>query len=809
MSRTAEAHPMSRANGRVAATCAWLVVAALVAAFADFLSSDRIPAYRDLLVFVVPFKHFLAAHLKRGELPLWNPWIYMGTPFLANLQSGVLYPPSVLFFLPFPLAFNSFLLAHFAAAAAGFWMLSRERGLAAAPSAVGSLTFALGGYLVSMVSLTNHLQAAVWMPWALFFWMRYERRGRFRDLACLSLTLAVFVLAGAPELLFMMLAVLAAWTLFQARGPLFARLRLEAVLVSAIVVALALVAFQVIPTIEYVGRSDRSATLPFVEVATWSLQPISLVQLLLPHSAAPGAAIDPARQMLETGRPWIRSIYLGLVPLCLAIGGLARRREGRFWGGVALAGMLLALGSATPVLSWLYDLFPSAVGKFRYPEKFYCLVHLAAAVLASDGALLLLRGERRCEELARTVALTLFGVASLLWLVRWFDPASYLRLVAAMTGRVAPMTDYVPLAEDLAAKALRGMLLLACFLAALRMRRASVLSPATTACVVVALVAADLASVAHGLNQTVSWRALQEQRPIMDVDALRSARLRMFLYQTVSAPFEGQPVRSIEGLEHRVQLREPARSFEEAAQVLWRTMLLDVPMVAEVGTLSGSDGIMRSSDNALRAAVSTASREGAVKLLRTFGVAELAGPTPLESAALEPMRAEGHPPTFVYRVRDPLPAAYLASRLVRATTAREAFQRMLQDDFIPGFDAIVEEMPPELPARVDAKPKGDVRVLRWSDGRIDLRAQTPGPALLVLNDSYFPGWRARVDGKPARIERANFLARGIALAAGDHRVQLVYRPRSLLVGTAVSIATLIALAVGITASWSRPAADRR
>src|SRR5439155_2703290 len=57
----------------------------------DLLSGERIPAYRDLISFFVPFKHFLSEQFHRGEVPLWNPLIYMGTPFLAGLQSGVFY----------------------------------------------------------------------------------------------------------------------------------------------------------------------------------------------------------------------------------------------------------------------------------------------------------------------------------------------------------------------------------------------------------------------------------------------------------------------------------------------------------------------------------------------------------------------------------------------------------------------------------------------------------------------------------------------------------------------------------------------
>src|SRR5205823_14422401 len=141
--------------------------------------------------FVLPMKHFLAAHMHLGEIPLWNPWIYMGTPFLAGLQTGVFYPPSLLLALPFPLGLNLFLLAHYYIALVGAWAFLRDRSLSRAACGIGSLTFVLGGYLVSMLPETNHLQGSVWVPWVLLFWARYTRARRTRDLAMVVSTIAL------------------------------------------------------------------------------------------------------------------------------------------------------------------------------------------------------------------------------------------------------------------------------------------------------------------------------------------------------------------------------------------------------------------------------------------------------------------------------------------------------------------------------------------------------------------------------------------------------------------------------------------
>ena len=79
------------------------MAAAVCVALRPLLSLDQVPVFRDLLLFIVPIKHFLGEHLRRGEIPLWNPWICLGSPFLAAMHMGVFYPPSAFLLLPMPL----------------------------------------------------------------------------------------------------------------------------------------------------------------------------------------------------------------------------------------------------------------------------------------------------------------------------------------------------------------------------------------------------------------------------------------------------------------------------------------------------------------------------------------------------------------------------------------------------------------------------------------------------------------------------------------------------------------------------------
>jgi uncharacterized membrane protein YfhO len=73
------------------------------------------------------------------------------------------------------------------------------------------------------------------------------------------------------------------------------------------------------------------------------------------------------------------------------------------------------------------------------------------------------------------------------------------------------------------------------------------------------------------------------------------------------------------------------------------------------------------------------------------------------------------------------------------------------------------------------------------------------PAILVLSENHYPGWRAYVDGKSVDVIRVNYNLRGVAVPAGNHLVEFVYRPKSVLAGLAVSLLTLLSLLFW----WSR------
>jgi Bacterial membrane protein YfhO len=100
----------------------------------------------------------------------------------------------------------------------------------------------------------------------------------------------------------------------------------------------------------------------------------------------------------------------------------------------------------------------------------------------------------------------------------------------------------------------------------------------------------------------------------------------------------------------------------------------------------------------------------------------------------------------------------------------------------------------DVTARDGATAAGTAKVVELSDDVLEVETDATAAALLVTSDAYYEGWRATVDGRPARVVRANYLLRGLAVPPGRHRVRFEFAPASFRYGAALSLASLALLA---------------
>jgi len=363
----------------------------LLIAFWPIGPAGRVIAGGDLFLYFYPYWAEAARALQAGRLPLWNPYLFMGVPFLANSQAGVLYPLNWPFWLLLPphRALHWSALLHLWLAGSGAYLYARASlrlGHLGAWTAGAAL--ALGGYLGVQIEHINQLQALSWLPWALFLYdwiLEGERMGDFAAAAAgrrrkiprrigLAVVIGLMLLAGHSQSAFISLVGLGVIAVLpRAEVPLGRRL---GILAGATALGLALAAAQLLPTLELARHSVRSGGLPFNERVSFSLSPLYLARALLPTY---GQAVAP--EHLE----YVAT--LGVTGLLLAL------HASRFTFHVSrfppplllsLLGLFLSLGLYNPLYLLLARFVPG-FAHFRAPARWLALWAVGAALLAGAG----------------------------------------------------------------------------------------------------------------------------------------------------------------------------------------------------------------------------------------------------------------------------------------------------------------------------------------------------------------------------------------------------------------------------------------
>jgi hypothetical protein len=759
--------PRSLARGAAAVALATLALGALL--YPGALLHGEVFFERDLHHDWYPRMAAVGRALAAGVWPLWEPGLGFGQPLVADPSVQLLYPPTWLVLaLPWSAAYTAFVLMHLVVAALGAGRLARRLGAGRLGAAAAALAFALSGPLQSAVNLWHHFAGAAWMPWVLLAADAALRRPRLRRMLAFAAAFALQILAGSADLCAMTLGlvgVMAALRLLRARRRPARLRRAAASLAAALALALALTSALWWPAAESVSRSARKA-LPEDVRAAWSVPGLGLARLVAPLDPArvPFDAAVWTRLYERPAHPLLPSLYLGIPTLGLAAAAFLSRR--RRLGAtllllVAVVATLFAMGTSGPLYRPLAALLPP-VQIFRYPSKTMLVVALAAALLAGLG-LRALAGPRRARLALAALVLAL-------------------ACASVLIGRSLGAALGWPLALGAATA-----LVLAAQGARLPLRSASA--------ALLALVVCDLVAAHRELNDTLPAALLTAAPPVLEhVRPPSGQRIHVWDYYTLPGTAERLLGRSDLYLAPEGTSQAQARMLRFAAQ---RQLLMPATAVffgLETSYDLDSRGLYPRDLNDLTYFLRYV--EGTLAHTRLLRLGAVAKVLAMHERGLEDLKPASTLPSLggdairVFDVPDPRPRAWLVGR-TRVADAGEAF-RALGD---PSWDFVHEALVATGAPLQDGAPlEGSVRWLEYRSDRQRLETTSSREALLVLADSHDPGWRASVDGAPVELKRANLAFRGVVVPAGSHRVELVYRPRALLLGLAVSLSALVACA---------------
>lgn len=471
----------------------------------------------------------------------------------------------------------------------------------------------------------------------------------------------------------------------------------------------------------------------------------------------PGAEVSSAAPAWTATAHWLGTlatvpgVYLGAAALLLSVAAFRRGRSAWVFGGFGATCYLLSIGALIPVAGWL----PFGDFYLHAPARFSVGVVLALAILAGLGV------GRVTPRVSLAAAAVWTGAA--LW-AAWGEPAA---LALPLAGGAA------------------------CALLLRNGRGALVPAVLSLELMVVGLFGAGAAP----LN---AKPAALGPRPRADVDAADYVR-------------RGRIASALSRGDGRYLSHDPSR-------FTWRDYR---------GARRRGDWGLLANQRSVIFALEEAQGYNPVQLVRYWTFVRAAAGAQLKYNAagfLEPSRAAldvlqvnwivapsgARPPDArravvdgkwaLFRRRDAVPRVSLHTRWTVADSAEDALARVLSSE-MPG--AVVETGPRTVQA--STAPPGSAVYRRVSDRAARVKVEADAPSLLVVRNTYDAHWTAEIDGRPAKVVPAQYLAQGVFVPAGRHEVELSYNDPSIGAGLAASAAAVMALVAW--AAW--PGAAKR
>jgi hypothetical protein len=750
-----------------------------------------------------PWRAFAADSIRHGSLPLWNPYVLCGVPFLGNFQSALFYPPNFIFAVaPIGVAARAGILFHVWLSMIFAYLLARMCGCGRAGGAVGAVAFGLCAAQILRVP-AGHWGVSCAIPWMALIFLCTEwtmRRPNRTALLVGAFAVAMQILSGMPQYVLITGVSASFYALIRPLGaggePWKERAARWAMVAGMWLLGAALAAVQLLPGIEAAACGARGLPMSKDWLMAFSLGPECLLTMVVP-----GLFGGTADSGFYWGRWlfWEMNAYIGIAALVLAVYALICERPRRIvacFAVTACVALLLALGKHTH-LTDLPALTPLG-GMFRGPAKFLLPFSLALSMLAAIGADRLLSDPspklRRfifCAAVPAAIELAILLSA----------PGSVASWQKAVLNSAECLYRYDPKAEAACASALpavhdalQALVLLAGLVGGYMLfRRKPPIrrsqggpeqeskGPPAAAFVIFFIVAADGVLFSRAfISPATTFRAEKSAWPAGAGEALRDAggdrrAWAIGIPQMDDAMLERVPV--VEGIEPN----PPAR-FHQLFQTAEGRPLDNAPSVYQLLS-PGGPLPLRTALGRVLAPEGTLPPSSQARVLwkgkdNHWEILEL--PSSVTRAQVVYRSDVAHSPEKALKM---------------ALTADPRSSVVLEEESASSSPAEAAELrragPPASPATGDRTSAG---IIEDTPDRVAVIAELDKPGWLVLRDNWFPGWKAEVDGAPARILRADYAFRAVALSAGSHRVVFRYRPESFYWGIGVSLAALAAAA---------------
>ncbi|MBN2329729.1 MAG: YfhO family protein [Candidatus Omnitrophica bacterium] len=361
----------------------------------------------DMINQFVPWREFALQEIKQGRFPIWNPYVFCGAPFAANIQTSLFYPWNM-FNLLFSVerTFSLSLVFHHLLAGAAMYAFLHRLWNSRGGALLGALAYCGSGFFITHGHDGHliHIRAYALLPLALYCQTAWRNDHSFRWLSLFSLSLAGLFYAGHTQIPLYAFYLLFFRALWHGAFDFYADRKISSLVdyplwtLAGQALAVGLAAFVLLPLVELSRETaGRSGGANYEFAASDSMPPQHAITLLAPFFFGNPVSEIREEQFWET-RTGYHEIcgYAGVLPLLLAgfaflpsrnenpDKSMAYRRECLFFALIAIGGLVFSLGNYTPLYKLLYYGLPGW-SYFRAPGRLLLLFILGISVLSARG----------------------------------------------------------------------------------------------------------------------------------------------------------------------------------------------------------------------------------------------------------------------------------------------------------------------------------------------------------------------------------------------------------------------------------------
>ena len=708
--------------------------------------------FRDIHHFAYPMKFYLARIWAVGEWPYWYPYLFQGMPYMSLMHPGAFYPPSVLFLLEdFLFAFHAYFLFHHLVLTVSVYVLCRYWDRSIPASLCASLTALLGGYFLSLASVYNQFQSAVWLPLIFLMWQKFMFNGGLKYFCSAVVFLAFQVLGGGPENAIFSVLLIYAHSLYLAKNEERGFRQKTLGVLALGVAALALSALQWIPTYHLLQETGRSGGLSLAASTIWSLEPGALLDLFLPENFSHFLEQDGGNMSY-----FVHGFYMGIVPLFVLSGCLLVGREQkpiRFWLTVFGVGVFFALGKFNPLYSLFHEWVP-VFNLFRFPQKFFFFCAYALVFLSAWGL----------DRFVTVVTHEKTAMKKLLLAL----------LVTAMVvaGMFGTHVDRAGL------ESLMILLLLAFGIFALHLKKINRLGFFS---LLLLLMVMDLMGKNSMLIPLIDREFYTDPPPLAKRLGGTADSFRVYSGMLLEKPAR----KKVSSNPAAGKTSRPPYNLLSVQLATRDQVYPNIGAVYGLGYVDGYATMKTKKSQLWYQSFVLADIPKKKRILKRSNVKYWV--TEDYEQLPSPQYPRGVKKVNVFE--DALPRAFLVGES-RVVPSAEQLDTYYASAFDPLRQVLLAE---KVVVKKEKNFSGQVERIEYGPNRVTVKTRQNEEGFLVLLDTWFPGWKVEVDGQPERIYRANYFYRGVKLGPGSHQIEFSYEPVGLRTGFTISGITFILL----------------